>query len=230
MKGMKRKIFPLAALLLFASPSLCQSQPSEPEYSFVVWLHDGGRVSFPLEEHPVVTHSNGTLVVSSAESRVEYAHASVRKFTLEEAVVQPDPEPSVDLYFVAWFHNGERICFPFAERPRLTYSSGDIVITTDAEELRYAHADVRKFTLSDEDISAEIATTERISRWSQQGDVMTFADCAPGECVSIFDASGRLLQQYVISPDGTLEIPLRPFSGGMYVVKTESITYKFMKR
>ena len=167
---MKRKILPLlVVLLLWASPSFGVESSSGPGYNFVVWLHDGGRVSFPLEEHPVVTHREGVLVVSSLDASVEYAHSAVRKFTL-----------------------------------------------------------------SDEDISqggsTEIAVTEREARWQHRGDVMVFSDCTPGERVSIFDASGRLFQQHTISVDGTLEIPLSSFAGGMYVVKTERITYKFIKK
>ena len=165
MKEMKRKIFPFLALLLYASPIFSQALSSEPVYSFVVWLHDGGRVSFPLEEHPVVTHRDGMLVVSSNDAVVEYAHSAVHKFTL-----------------------------------------------------------------TDEEIPAGIATTELGTRWEQRGETMVFADCTPSERLSIFDASGRLVKQYAIAPDGTLEIPLGLFAEGMYVVKIESLTYKFMKR
>lgn len=238
---MKRKIFPLVALLLCSFPAFGQDSSSAVEYNFVVWLHDGGRVSFPLAEHPVVTHRDGTLVVSAAASRVEYAHASVRKFTIEEVEAvhgeptpEPTPDPESELYFVAWFRNVSCISFPFSERPRLTYSDGDIVITTAWEELRYAHADVRKFTLSDEDLSqggaTEVASTERESRWQRQGDVMVFSDCTPGSRVAVFDASGRLVQQYAVASDGTLAIPLSSFAEGMYVVRTESITYKFIMK
>lgn len=164
---MRRKFLSLLALLLYASSVF--SQDSSSEYNFVVWLHDGGKVSFPLDAHPVVTHSDGTLVVSSVSNRMEYAHSSVCKFTLSAEDI----------------------------------SQGD---------------------------TTEIATIEFNARWHRQGDVMQFSDCTPGESVSLYDASGRLLQQHVIGSDGTLQIPLSPFAGGMYVVKTESITYKFMKR
>lgn len=242
---MRRKILPFVALLLFTSSAFSQDSSSEVEYSFVVWFHDGGQVSFPLKSHPVVTHREGTLVVSADDSEVEYLHSSVRKFTLEEALDEeplpnpdpdptPDPEPAPELYFVAWFHNGARVSFPFAERPHLTYSEGDIVVATDKEELRYAHADTRKFTLSAEDISqgetTGIGAFGREVRWHRQGDVMVFSAFTPGKSVSIYDGAGRLLQQHIIGSDGTLQIPLSPLAPGMYVVKTESITYKFMKK
>lgn len=232
-------------IVLFSAPLFADDLASAPEYNFVVWLHDGGKVAFPLDVHPVVTHSDGTLVVSSGENRVEYAHALVRKFTIEEVEVvpeeptpdptpEPEPTPEAEFYFVVWLHNGARISFPFVEHPRFTYSDGDIVITTTKEQLCYPHAEVRKFTLTDEDISQDettkITAAEREAQWQHQGDIMVFSDCTPGERVAVYDAEGLLLQEYTIGTDGTLQIPLHPFAKGIYIVKTESITYKFMKK
>ena len=238
---MKRKVLVFWRTFLFAVafPMLSSARQtgSEPEYHFVVWLHDGGKVTFPLDAHPVVTHREGMLVVSSRESSVEYAHSSVRKFTIEEVEEvpeEPDPAPEVELYFVVWLHSGARISFPFADHPRLTYSDGDIVVTTSQKQLSYPHASVRKFTLTNEDISqgetTEIATAEREAQWQRQGNVMAFSACTPGERVIIYNATGQQIAQYSVSVDGTLQIPLSQFVEGMYVVKSESITYKFMKK
>ena len=145
---------------------------------------------------------------------------------------QTGSEP--EYHFVVWLHNGARISFPFVEHPRLTYSDGDIVVTTSQEQLSYPHASVRKFTLADEDISqgeaTEIATAEREAQWKCQGDMMVFSDCTPGERVIIYNATGQQIAQYAIASDGILQIPLSQFVEGMYVVKTESITYKFIKK
>ena len=246
---MKKRLFMLLGTFLFAVAvpvlSSARQTGSEPEYHFVVWLHDGGKVTFPLDAHPVVTHRDGMLVVSAAESSVEYAHSSVRKFTIEaveevpeepepDPTPEPNPTPEAELYVVVWLHSGARIGFPFAEHPRLTYSDGDIVVTTNYEQLSYPHASVRKFTLTDEDISqgetTDIAPGEREAQWQRHGDVMMFSACTPGERVIIYNATGQQIAQYAISADGTLQIPLSQFVEGMYVVKTESITYKFMKR
>ena len=94
----------------------------EPEYHFVVWLHDGGKVTFSLDAHPVVTHSDGMLVVSAAESRVEYAHSSVRKFTIEEVEEvpeepEPDPTPEAEHYLVVWPIAVPASVFPLSSIP-----------------------------------------------------------------------------------------------------------------
>ena len=236
---MKRKVLVLLGMFLLLAvvplSAYVRQAGSEPEYHFVVWFHDGGKVAFPLKTHPVVTHSDGILIVSAAESKVEYAHSSVRKFTIEEVEEVPEkPTPDAELYFVVWLHNGARISFPFAEHPRLIYSDGDIVVTTSQGQLSYPHESVRKFTLADEDISqgeaTEISPTEREAQWQRKGDVMVFSACNPGERVIIYNATGQQIAQYAISADGTLQIPLSQFIEGMYFVKSESITYKFMKK
>ena len=248
MKSLVRKVALTLAVVLCTALSYAQQATWEPKYNFVVWFHDGGKVSLPMDEHPVLTYSDGNIVVSTTDSRIEYAHTAVSKFTIEEVEVvpdvptpdpepepTPDPEPVPEFYFVVWMHSGARISFPLAEHPVLTYADGNIVVTTSQEQLTYAHVDVRKFTLFDEDISQEggaagIAATNREAQWQRQGDVMQFSACTPGERVSIYNTTGQQVAQYVILSDGTLRSPLSQFGEGMYVVKTESITYKFMKK
>ena len=240
-----RKVALAFVAVLLAHSANAQQAASELKYNFVVWLHDGGQVTLPMDEHPVVTYSDGNIVVSTTDSRIEYAHTAVNKFTIEEVEPLPDvptpdpepeptPDPAPEFYFVVWMHGGARISFPLTEHPVMTYADGDIVVTTSQEQLTYAHADVRKFTLADEDISQDeptkIEPSERDAQWQRQGDVMLFSACTPGERVAVYNATGQLVTQYVISADGTLQIPLSQFGEGMYIVKTESITYKFIKK
>ena len=137
--------------------------------------------------------------------------------------------------FVVWFHDGGQVSFPFEEHPVLTYSDGDIVITTSKEQLNYARALVHKFTLTNENISqggesTEIAIVERETQWQFQGDTMLLSAYKPGERVAVYSTTGLLMAEYVISSDGTLRIPLQQFDKGTYIVKTQSTIYKFLKK
>ena len=88
MKSSVRKVVLAFVLALFAYSVYAQQMDSELKYNFVVWFHDGGKVSLPMDEHPVMTYSDGNIVVSASNSGGEYAHAAVRKFTNEEEVLQ----------------------------------------------------------------------------------------------------------------------------------------------
>lgn len=222
--------------ILFAMQSYSQYLPEERFlYNFVVWLYDGSKISFPLEAHPLVTYYDGTIVVSSDEGLVKYPQAQIRKFTIEKVVNYPDHPLDTPFYFIVWFHDSTRISFPLAEHPLLTYFGGNIVVTTSKEQLSYAHTSVRKFTLADEsslpngDIT-EISVSEQENLWNLQGNVMYFSNCTPKENVAIYDLIGQIVARYAVSSDGTLQIPLQQLSEGTYIVKTQSITYKFKKK
>lgn len=165
----------------------------------------------------------------------------VRKMALTLAVVlcavlsyaqQAASEPKYS--FVVWFHDGGKVSLLMDEHPVVTYSDGNIVVSTSKEQLTYAHVDVRKFTLADEDISqgetTEIETSKCKAQWQCQGDVMCFADCIPSESVTVYNTTGLVVVQYSISADGTLQIPLSQLGEGIYIIKIGSITYKFMKK
>lgn len=135
--------------------------------------------------------------------------------------------------FVAWLHDGGKISLSLEDHPVVTYNNGDIIITTLWEQLVYPNSSVSKFTLTDKDIlegeETKIAV-EECAQWQHNGDVIFFSDCIPGESVTVYNTAGQLVAQYTISSTGILLIPLQQFIEGLYVVKTQSITYKFIKK
>ena len=75
MRNYYRRIV-FAALLALSFPALAQG------YWFVVWTESGEKVSYPLAEHPKVTHAGESLTVTTTVTTVEYSKAEVHKFTL----------------------------------------------------------------------------------------------------------------------------------------------------
>ena len=116
----------------------------------------------------------------------------------------------------------------------MRHSDGNIIVTTQREQLIYPHSSVRKFTLSNEHVTqggtTEIATMKLETQLQRQGDILMFTCCVPNETIALYDIAGNLLQQYSVAADGTLHIPLQIFTAGLYIVKTRGITYKFIKK
>ena len=197
----------------------------------IAWSSSRESVASVDNTGKVTAVAEGTATITAAVGDMQATCVVTVKKKEDDKV---DGDVEAEFYFVVWMHNGARISFPLVEHPVLTYADGGIVVTTSQEQLTYPHASVRKFTLTDEDISqdeaADVAVTVRNAQWYCRGDVMAFSDCTPGERVIIYNATGQQIAQYAISADGTLQIPLSEFVEGMYVVKSESITYKFMKK
>ena len=69
----------------------CRVEVTKPDYNFIVWTHDGEKITFSLDNHPVVTRSDEQLVVTTANTIVEYPSEQVHKFTMEDNTVEALP-------------------------------------------------------------------------------------------------------------------------------------------
>ena len=59
---------------------------------------------------------------------------------------------------------------------------------------------------------------------------MTFTEFKSGETVRIYNNAGQLAQSYKIGADGSLTVSLSNFQPGIYIVKTQYKTFKFIKK
>lgn len=104
--------------------------------------------------------------------------------------------------------NGEKTTFLFSQKPEITMTMSDIVITMGATEIHYPIASVKRFTLTDA-TGIETPTVH-----NNPGDV-TFVYTANGELV------GRYSAEYFTSEQ---------LSNGIYIIKTNKSTYKLIKK
>ena len=141
--------------------------------------------------------------------------------------------PRTSYSFVVWLYDGGKISLSLEDHPVVTYNNGNIIVTTLWEQLTYPNSSISKFTLTDKDVwegEETLIAVDECIKWQHDGNTMFFSDCEPGESVMIYNAAGQLITQYTISSTGILLIPLQQFTDGLYVVKTQSITYKFIKK
>lgn len=96
MKRKKKEITLPFVLMLVAVFSFAQNLAADPMYSFIVWFHNGGKVSFSLDDRPVITYNNGYVIVSSIGNRVECPHEQIHKFTFSDGTNSPGNDTAVD--------------------------------------------------------------------------------------------------------------------------------------
>ncbi len=221
----------LLLLMLVSVPAFSQTGtttvPDEaPAIDFVVWTHSGEKIAYRLSEHPVVTHSGDKLTLTTNTGAVEYTAGDVWKFTFEPIY-----------YFVAWLTDGSRQAYPLAEHPVVTYSNGELLLSTQQQQIAYAAADVRKFTFSTTDITCDeepptsvTSPLEQAQQFSlQQGDIH-FSGCRTGSSISIYTLDGKLLQAVEADANGNARLATDSYPAGVYIIKTETITHKIIKR
>ena len=228
---MKKLQLFICLLLLFASSAfavvpIASSPDDVSALNFVVWTHSGEKVAYLLAEHPVVTTSGDKLILTTRTGVVEYVASDVKKFTFEPIY-----------YFVTWLNDGSRYAYALAEHPVVTYSNGELLLETNAQQVSYSADEVRKFTFSLADICCEgelppatVSSLEYQQQFSlQQGDVH-FSGCRAGSPICIYTLDGKLLQRVTADANGNARLVTGAYPGGVYIIKTETITHKIIKR
>lgn len=127
--------------------------------------------------------------------------------------------------------SGEAVTVLLGERPQVTFSNNDLVLTTQTNVVCYPADEVLKFTYLNED---EVITG--ISQAHSSGSVFSFADeglqvkhLAPESVVSVYTVDGKLLLSAQTDAQGSATLQLPEVAGGVYVVKTPSVTFKLRK-
>lgn len=148
-------------------------------------------------------------------------------------VIVPDPE----FYFIVWLKDGRISSSHLREKPMVKYEDGVYTFVTASSETQYDAADVAKITLADnpegiktgiEDISADYADSR--ATYSFAADSMMISGGRPGSATEVFSVSGIHVASYKADAQGCTVIPLSELPDGVLIIKSEKITFKFIKK
>lgn len=179
----------------------------------------------------VATVNNNGLIsaVGVGETDITVKTSNGLKATCHVTV--PEPEYA----FVLWTFSGEQIVYSFVERPKVTQTGESLIVNTANTVIEYAKTDVWKFTLADLSVDVGIGgideiLKDKVGEISQQGNTLILSGFNADSDVRVFTVSGQVVKADRINDDGTLIIDMSQLNTGIYIVSTECITYKIIKR
>ena len=145
-----------------------------------------------------------------------------------------DDKAEVVKYLIVWNNDGSFVSFPLEERPRVVcdYEMQTVKCTTSKKEVSFPMDEVHKYTLHanlDELMSVEDAVAEEGSFYGDANSFI-FDHFKPGSNVSVYTIDGMMMHSYEIDNDGRLTISTAGWAAGVYLIKTESVTYKVIKK
>ena len=129
--------------------------------------------------------------------------------------------------------DGQVATFAFTEKPVVTYSGNDLVLTTTKTSVTYPIYKLRKidFDISfDELTGIDEAKVKTDVQFSFCGGTLTVRGGEPGSQVTIYNIKGVKVAQYRLDDDGNATIPTENHGKDFYVVKSKSFTFKFRKQ
>ena len=131
---------------------------------------------------------------------------------------------------VVYQKDGTVAKFSFMEKPVVTYSGSDLVMTTSKTSVQYPIYLLQKIGFDVDDI---INTVDEVklpqTQFSFRGSTLTVKGGEPGSVVSLYTIKGTMAGQYRLDGNGCATIPLQNLGKGLYIVKTKQLSFKFHK-
>lgn len=126
--------------------------------------------------------------------------------------------------------DGQVAKFAFTEKPVLTYSGNDLVLTTTKTTVQYPIYMLQKVAvdLSDDFIN-DIKEVKLEAQFRFEGETLIISGGEPGSPVYLYNTKGIMVGQHRLDGDGHAAIPLQGMDKSLYIVKTTRFTFKFRK-
>lgn len=130
---------------------------------------------------------------------------------------------------VIWQKDGSKVNYNLDEQPKTTFTKDDLVITTATATISYPLAKIQRYTYEGGTLSVRDIKEDGVSI-SHSGDHIVVKGLTSGKTVIVYRVDGtQLLTQRSDSSD-RMTISLSSLPAGVYIIKADEITYKFLKR
>lgn len=130
---------------------------------------------------------------------------------------------------VIWQKDGSKVSYNLDEQPKTTFTTEDLVITTTTTSISYPLAKIQRYTYEGGTLSVRDVKQDGISL-SHDGDLIIVKGLASGKSVTVHRVDGVQLLTKRSDGSDSLTLSLSSLPSGVYVIKADEITYKFLKR
>lgn len=110
--------------------------------------------------------------------------------------------------------DGQSYKFNFADKPVITYTETDLVLTTTSTEVQYPIADIQKLTFKD----------------SEETKVETVSEPVRDETFTVYSLEGKVVKTFKYPENGDMNSGTEGLPAGIYIIKSKSVTYKTIRR
>ena len=125
--------------------------------------------------------------------------------------------------------DGSKVLYALEEKPKITFTDTELVITTKGVEIAYALSDMNLLTYENGETS-NITNLYDDASFKLDGESIVFSKLKANDIVSLYSINGTLVFKKKVSQDGEYGVSLNNIETGVYIVKVNSLTYKIMKK
>lgn len=131
---------------------------------------------------------------------------------------------------VVWAKDGTKVAYALVDKPKVTFTVTDLVITSKGIEVNYALENMARFTYEKTSVTGitDLKTNETL--FKLDGETLLFPSLKANSTVSIYSAKGTLVFSQTVHQDGEYSFPISNLKTGVYIVNVNGLTYKIMKK
>lgn len=127
--------------------------------------------------------------------------------------------------------DGKTVSFGLPEKPVITYADNEMVITTTKTVLQYPLASVSQLTFSDDETSvAPVADEKQAPVLELDNYVVRITGADAEASVTVVASDGKTLILTKVNSDGTATFSVAELPEGIYIIKSENLTFKILKK
>lgn len=131
---------------------------------------------------------------------------------------------------VVWAKDGTKVAYALAEKPKVTFTETDLVITAKGVEVNYSLENMSRFTYESNDVSAIINLQTDETPFKLTSGSLLFPALKANSIVSVYSLNGTLVFKKTVRQNGEYAFPLSNLNAGIYMVNVNGLTYKVVKR
>lgn len=125
--------------------------------------------------------------------------------------------------------NGSKVLYALDDKPKITFTNTEVIITTKGLEIAYALIDVNSFTYEKVE-NTGVTSLYGDTFFKLDGESIIFSRLKAKDIVSLYSINGTLVLKKAVTMDGEYAVSLNDIEAGAYIVKVNSLTYKFIKK
>lgn len=131
---------------------------------------------------------------------------------------------------VVWAKDGTKVAYALADKPKVTFTETEMVITSNGIEVNYALENMVRFTYENSSITGITDLKNGETFFKLNGEALLFPSLKANSTMSVYSANGTLIFKQTVRKDGEYSFPISNLNTGVYMVNVNGITYKILKR
>ncbi|MCQ2069422.1 MAG: hypothetical protein MJY68_10110 [Bacteroidaceae bacterium] len=127
--------------------------------------------------------------------------------------------------------DGQQFSFGFEEKPLVTFTETELVVKTSKVELRYELSKFSKFTFDEKEVDDAVnPITEKEASITLDEYTVCITGAKADIVVRLIASNGQTLNSYKTDSDGSVTFSISELPGGTYIIASESLTCKILKK